>query len=181
MRTCASCQEVKQVAEFARDKSNKKDGLKYSCRSCVTLKNKAFYEKNKERELNRVKVYRAGNPERISQLRKLSRQADPARFTAYRKTNSLNNPDAMLARSAKNRASKKGKVPSWLTPDDYFLIREAFHLALLRKKMFGFTWHVDHVIPLKGKLVCGLHVPENLQVIPSTANKRKHNKYEVAL
>jgi hypothetical protein len=47
--------------------------------------------------------------------------------------------------------------------------------------LFGFQWEVDHIIPLQGKFVSGLHVPTNLQVVPSIINRQKHNRYEVVL
>lgn len=43
----------------------------------------------------------------------------------------------------------------------------------------GVDVHVDHVIPLKGKLVSGLHVPENLTIIPAAENRRKNASYVV--
>jgi len=43
--------------------------------------------------------------------------------------------------------------------------------------MFNFSWHVDHIIPLNGKIVSGLHVIENIQVISGSENLLKNNKY----
>jgi hypothetical protein len=50
----------------------------------------------------------------------------------------------------------------------------------LRTKMTGIEWHVDHIIPLQGKNVSGLHTPYNLQVIPASWNTAKGNKFEVS-
>ena len=74
-------------------------------------------------------------------------------------------------------AKRAKRVPKWLTVDDKWLLREAYGLAKLRTKMFGFVWEVDHIIPLRGKLVSGLHVPTNVQVIPKAENRRKRNHF----
>lgn len=39
-------------------------------------------------------------------------------------------------------------------------------------------WHLDHIVPLKSKLVCGLHVPENLRIIPGAENIKKKNRFD---
>ena len=77
---------------------------------------------------------------------------------------------------AKRRAAQLKRTPAWLTPDDFWLMEQAYELAALRTKMFDFPWHVDHIVPLQGKLVSGLHIPVNLQVIPGVENLRKSNR-----
>lgn len=65
-------------------------------------------------------------------------------------------------------------TPSWANP---FFIEEAYHLAKLRSEMTGFAWHVDHVVPLKSRIVCGLHVEHNLAVVPAPYNLSKGNRH----
>jgi hypothetical protein len=96
---------------------------------------------------------------------------------AYRKENL----DRHAAKETKRRAAKINRTPAWLTEDDHWMIGQAYELAATRTKMFGFSWHVDHILPLQGKLVSGLHTPYNLQVIPGVENMQKLNKFEVAL
>ena len=75
------------------------------------------------------------------------------------------------------KANRLKRTPKWVTSEDRWVIREIYALAALRTKLLGFTWHVDHIIPLQGKNVSGLHVPANLNVIPARENQMKHNKY----
>ena len=89
-----------------------------------------------------------------------------------------NNPAKVTANTTQRKKYIKQRTPKWLTEDDKWIIKEAYELSLLRKKMFGFDWHVDHIIPLRGKYVTGLHVPTNLQVIPGRENESKSNKFE---
>jgi hypothetical protein len=78
---------------------------------------------------------------------------------------------------AKRRSAQLKRTPAWLTETDLWMIEQAYELSALRTKLLGFSWHVDHVIPLQGKYVSGLHVPTNFQVIPATENLRKANKH----
>ena len=89
------------------------------------------------------------------------------------------NKHLVAAAQQKRHAAELKRTPAWLTPDDHWMMQQAYELAALRTKMFGFVWHVDHTTPLQGKIVSGLHVPLNLQVIPGVENMRKLNKFEV--
>jgi len=95
----------------------------------------------------------------------------------YMKVWSKTNPHKVCAMASKRRASIRKQTPSWLTTDDLWMIEEAYDLAQRRTKLFGFQWHVDHIIPLHGKNVSGFHVPTNLQVIPAIVNQRKSSMF----
>jgi hypothetical protein len=118
------------------------------------------------KKLEADRLYRLANKEATAQSKRAWYAANPGRATAL---------------SVKRKAAVKMRIPKWLTQDDHWILKEAYHLAALRTKMFGFAWEVDHVIPLQGDTVSGLHVPENIQVIPRTLNRAKWNKYEVSL
>lgn len=84
------------------------------------------------------------------------------------------NKPAYVARVVKRNAQKLKAHPKWA--NDFF-IEEAYRLAALRTKMLGFSWHVDHIVPLQSKLVCGMHVENNLRVIPGAENLGKGNRH----
>ena len=84
------------------------------------------------------------------------------------------NGDVLAAARVRRRAAEIKATPAWANS---FFIREAYALAALRTKMSGFAWHVDHIVPLRSRLVCGLHVESNLQVVPAVTNLTKSNRF----
>ena len=81
------------------------------------------------------------------------------------------------AKESIRRLRKMERTPSYLSELDMFYIEELYDLAKIKTKLFGILFHVDHIIPLKGKFVSGLHVPTNLQILASHANLTKRNNY----
>lgn len=71
----------------------------------------------------------------------------------------------------------KQAKPKWLTEEHEFFIEEIYSLRDLRTELTGVVHHVDHIVPLKGTDVCGLHVPWNLQVISAKDNLSKSNSF----
>ena len=167
---------VKRAAKLALDKKYRaihKDTVRagialWSLRNPEKVKAyaKKIKEKNKSKILAANKLYVKNNPEK----RKASTRA-------WRQ----NNKPYLASVSRGRNAAKLLRTPKWVGPDEMWLMKEAYELAALRTKMFGFAWHVDHIIPLCGKIVSGLHVPTNLRVIPAVENMSKLNKFEVAL
>ncbi len=68
-------------------------------------------------------------------------------------------------------------MPAWLTENDNIKILKFYEQAKLLEEQTGIKHHVDHIVPLQGKNVSGLHVPDNLQVLTAEDNKSKFNKF----
>lgn len=143
-------------------------------------KDRAYAQRYPERRALARKKWRSENPEadRMAKDKWARENVDMAR--ALRARWDSENPGKRQSILARRRASKIQRTPKWLTKDDHWLMAQAYELAALRTKKFGFPWHVDHIIPLQGKNVSGLHVPANLRVIPGAENYRKSNKYVAA-
>lgn len=140
---------------------------------------KEWYERNKELTKQRAREWAAANPDKRAQSIKKWREENRDQHNAVNRDWNARNKPKKAALEAKRRAAILQRTPNWLTDDDLWIIEEAYDLAALRTQTFGFAWHVDHVIPLQGRKVSGLHVPENLQVIPGSDNVKKHNSYTV--
>jgi hypothetical protein len=121
-----------------------------------------------------MRRYRARNPElasaKAAEIHQRNREHRNAQIAAWKKAN----PGLNCAYTAKRNAAKLKATPKWA---NHFFIEEAYQLAALRTKITGFQWHVDHIVPLQSKLVCGLHVEHNLRVIPAMENQKKFNKW----
>lgn len=126
-------------------------------------------------------TWRKNNPDKV----KAHNTVQYERHTEKIKTNARRwekqNPVKVRAKTRLMQAKKRQRSPHWLTADDRWMIVQAYELAALRTKMLGVPFEVDHIVPLQGKNVSGLHVPENIQVIPAIANRAKSNRFEVAL
>lgn len=121
--------------------------------------------------------YRAKNKEKIAASINVWRLENKPLLREYVKRCKAKKPEIVRANTAKRRAARIQRTPAWLTEDDFWMISQAYEIAELRTKLFGFVWHVDHVIPLQGRVVSGLHTPYNLQVVPWIENIKKGNKF----
>jgi len=86
-------------------------------------------------------------------------------------------PEKKNADTAKRRAAKLQRTPLWLTQKHHIQIEQFYQEAVEISKMVGEFYHVDHIVPLQGKTVSGLHVPWNLQIIPAKENISKGNRF----
>lgn len=154
--------------------SNQRKGY---CNPCMSEYAKQRYETKKEQLLNWQRNYIENNKDVVKARNNQYKAKNLDKCHNLTKKWKQENKAKVISLNGKRRANLRNAVPKWLTEDDFWMIEQAYELAQLRSKVFGFKWHVDHVIPLKGKNVCGLHTPYNLQVIPAKENLKKRNNF----
>lgn len=150
MKNCSKCKIDKELTEFAKDK-NQPDGLYSSCKPCKLNVNKTYYNNNLDKERKRGVIKYQANKDKYGKLVKTYQKANPAKRAHWK---------------AKYRAAKlNATLPG-------------FEKEILAKyEACPKGYHVDHIVPLQGETVSGLHVPWNLQIIPAAENLSKSNKF----
>ena len=191
MKICTQCGFPSELKEFNKDK-NSKDGFQSRCRICCKINKTKWRQANLEREkIKRAEWYQTNvehakacvvawrsthsEQKRVksSEWYQNNKEKEKVRMVAWQKAN----PDKMNAYNARRRASKLNSTPSWLTETQKEEVLAYYVKAKEMQQLTGILYHVDHIVPLQGKNVSGLHVPWNLQVIPASKNLRKYNKY----
>lgn len=128
-----------------------------------------------ERERERQKMYYAARSAEIQDKRRQAMTPERRdRFNEYLKQHYSENKAHYQAKVGKRRASKLLATAGWA---DFDAIKRIYLMAEKISKETGVKHHVDHVVPLQGKTVCGLHVEYNLQIIPARQNLSKANKH----
>ncbi len=147
---CIKCRCVLEVGvNITENLHNKSD---YKCKDCSKVYNSMLHYKN-----------RVGTPER--KAKELARQMK------WKKDNKGYARHINRLREL----AKKQRTPAWADLAAIRLIYE--ECAKLIEKHGPRSYHVDHIIPLQGKTVSGLHVENNLQILKSSDNLTKSNKY----
>jgi hypothetical protein len=157
--------EVKKAYNKQWQKNNP-DKVKASRKKrskALTKKSKDWYYNNHEHALKTRQEYRAKdeNKQKMAEYHK-----------QYRKEN-LGYTNSIKKRY---KLAKKKRTPAWLTKEQIKEIDSFYILAYTKTQETGIQHHVDHIIPLQGKNVSGLHVPWNLQVLTAKENTKKSNK-----
>ena len=176
IKSCRICKKEKLFTEFVKNKVFK-SGIDNICLFCSREKVKAWRlsgkrDSKKERE-RRLEKY----GESLKEAERL--QAKNRRNKIQKVLRPLKTKEELKATKNKCNIKRRAreKNVAWDLELTNFVCKEAAHLVQLRKQTTGFSWHVDHIVPLCGKNVSGLHVWNNLQVIPAEVNIRKNNGF----
>jgi hypothetical protein len=161
MKFCSNCKESKSLDLFGKDKYSK-DGKLARCKACKKLGNKRYYNDcNKiERAKMNSDIY-SNNKEEILERNKKWK---------------LKNKDKTREYSAQRRTILEQAVVSWRNQDK---INNIYKQAKELEDRDGIKRHVDHIVPLNGKEVSGLHVENNLQILTAEENLKKSNSFQI--
>jgi hypothetical protein len=174
--TCYRCREAKDRSEFYPNRST--GGLQSMCKACVSADGGERYKKKREQVLARNQAWRTRNPEKTREIGRNSHARNAAKRHENNKEWRQGNRAYDAFRSSTRRAARKQATPKWANS---FFIEEAYRLAALRTAATGIEWHVDHIVPLQSRLVCGLHCEQNLAVRTAVENYAKGNRWWPAM
>lgn len=142
------------------------------------LSPKAFEKENVSKR-SIAKIHRENNPE-LYKIKNFNwRKNNLERAKKLISDWAKNNPGKRSAYEGKRRSAKLFRTPKWLTADELELIQALYSIAAMFTRESGIEHHVDHILPLQGTTVSGLHVYENLRIITATENLKKSNKHDI--
>ena len=172
---CPKCTDIKKLHKFSNSTRSEKSTYQNYCKGCNSsyvkelgfntkkYQSKREYDKSQKKK-DYMKKYDLVNKKTKSEYRKKFRKENKERLAPLERY-----------RANKRRAMKYNATPSWSQDDKIAVLYEK---AKWLESLTGLKYHVDHIIPLQGKNVCGLHVWENLQILEMKLNISKSNKLQ---
>jgi molecular chaperone DnaK (HSP70) len=176
---CTICNKNKQPFEFYANKKNS-NGLDCCCKECRKEKSRIRYAEKNEEVKQQQKVYWDSVKDSINE-KKVEARANNLEFfrerdKQYYRRDLEHSRLRSVIKNGRRRAKKLNACPTWLSETDLAKIKSIYKNCKNISKKTGTIHHVDHIVPLQGENVCGLHVPWNLRVIPASVNCSKSNK-----
>ena len=182
-KVCGKCEETKDESEFFKD-SRKADGFHIYCKSCDYDRKQKYRRLSFEDRLKKKIIAAQKKKQKAKEYRTENRDSCIAATKSWHERNKeycklrdkeyrVKNKDKIAASATARRAKVKGASINLSKP-----YKAEIDGLYLFAKLFG--GHVDHIVPLNNKIVCGLHVPWNMQVISPTENMSKQGKFDIS-
>lgn len=179
-KECSKCKLFLSLVDFHKN-NNRITGAVSACKKCYD----SYYQENKEQITERNTSYRENNYEKYVGNYEKYYEKNSDKYLENAKRWATENPEKRKeiseryanktkkqknARTASYRARKRNAQPYWLTQDQ---LKEIKNFYINRPN----GYHVDHIVPIGGENVCGLHVPWNFQYLPEYQNESKGNSF----
>lgn len=186
---CSACRRALPAGDFHRDASRPK-GVASRCKDCAREYQKAWYQQNKPSRDAQKRAYKEKNAESVLAASKQYYQRTKEEQREKNRRRYLKNRESILARQRDRYRKTYRENPAAIAAKARaraLKIRNQYAAspAGIRAEIDGIYFftsifeglEVDHIIPMKHDRVCGLHLPQNLQVIPAQENRRKGNRF----
>ena len=177
-KVCTGCKTDKPLSEFSRQ-AKSPDGHRTKCKACTKVENANWYLLNREDKLAKNLEWQRNNPEKMKVINAKQHKKRKDYYSAHNKEWHKKHKDDPVFRErvrikSRNRFVRvKQATPSWLSAIEAAQMQEFYDIAKARSMQTGERYEVDHIIPLGGFMVSGLHVPWNLQIIREEENLAK--------
>lgn len=171
LKACTKCGSEKDISLFSRSKSHA-GGYSTWCKACHKQRRTETQSKYYAKQAR----WKKENKERVADYGRAYRQSEDQKAKANARTKRWveQNKGRASALWASMKDARRTATPSWA---DFNFINFLYATRLYMQKETNTEWHVDHVVPVKGKRVSGLHVHFNLRVVPAKYNLQKSNKF----
>jgi hypothetical protein len=171
-KLCTKCGVRKLLSSFSKHQ-NRKDGVQVYCRPCMA-------DIRKENEYDKKRWADPTLREQSIARRKRTIAADREHWLNYWRIKAqqqrIEQPGLKRQWNIKRKYNRLRATPAWA---DMEAINRIYYEAARLSQLDGIKRNVDHIIPLKHKLVCGLHVENNLQILTKKENETKHNRFDI--
>lgn len=174
-KACKKCGVTKEVTLF-KTSSTCIGGYRHTCKECANKRTTELLSERREEENSKRRSWVLENPEKRKQTSKKYYEANKEKQQILRKAWRAKNIDKARSQVSARRRRVRIATPKWAEISE---IEKVYLEAQRYTKTTGILHTVDHIIPLNGKLVSGLHVKENLQVLPYLENYSKSARFTV--
>ena len=169
MKRCGACGAEKDKCNFHVRRASP-DGLAYKCKECVNRHSREWRERNPGAHQRWYSENRSSRRQYNKQWREANPEFNRARMSQWMRENMVR----VREKNMRRHAQKVSATPAWARMDK---IRLVYEEAERLTKATGVRYEVDHIVPIQGKIVSGLHWEGNLQILTKAENIAKRNRY----
>ena len=187
-KICSKCKEEKLLSDFYKE-TRSKSGYNAACKKCIRKYHDKYRAENpqswlaysarpdvKERQRQQKRdQYRSEKEEILARNAEYYKKNKEKIYKTRKLWNAENSARLKVQRAARRHRTRRA-TPNWLSEEQKQKIFDVYLETSIKSAESGEKYEVDHIIPITSNIVCGLHVPWNLQILTQTENRQKSNK-----